>query len=51
MIVEYSERSRIRVRGAVTGRLYEFSAVHPAQTVDGRDAAALLDSRFFRRRA
>ena len=51
MTIEYSERSNIRVRGAATGRLYEFSAARHTQTVDGRDAAALLESRFFRRRA
>jgi hypothetical protein len=46
--VEYSERSSIRLRGAITGRVYEFSARHPAQMVDRRDASALLDTHFFR---
>jgi hypothetical protein len=45
--VRYSERSAIRVRGNVTGRIYEFSAAAPSQAVDVRDARALLASRFF----
>jgi hypothetical protein len=47
--VQYSERSRILVRGPVTGREYEFSASQSVQTVDGRDAPALLRTRYFQR--
>ncbi len=47
--VRYLERSPIRVRGPVTGQQYEFSESRPVQSVDGRDASSLLQSRFFRR--
>jgi hypothetical protein len=47
--LRYSESSPILVRGPATGRRYEFSGTHPVQTVDPRDAAALLRTRFFRR--
>ncbi len=47
--VRYSERSRILVSGPATGREYEFSTSQPVQTVDGRDAPALLRTRFFQR--
>ena len=46
--IRYSERSAIRVRGATTGRVYEFSAAAPDQAIDRRDAAALLATGFFR---
>ena len=36
------------VRGNATGRFYEFSGEHPVQSVDSRDAPALLATRFFR---
>jgi hypothetical protein len=48
--IEYLERSRIRVRGPATGRVYEFSGDARVQAVDLRDAAGLLGTRFFRRR-
>lgn len=47
--IEYLERSKIHVRGAVTGRVYEFSRAVPVQHVDPRDAPRLLGTRFFRR--
>jgi len=33
--------------GSATGRPYEFSAAQPFQSVDVRDAVALLRTRFF----
>ncbi len=47
--LHYMETSPILVRGTVTGRQYEFSGAHPDQSVDTRDAEALLRTRFFRR--
>ena len=47
--IRYVDHSRIRVRGPVTGRQYEFSESSRVQPVDPRDAASLLQSRFFRR--
>ena len=47
--VRYLDKSPIRVRGLVTGMSYEFSGSHPVQQVDTRDAASLLNTRFFRR--
>jgi hypothetical protein len=46
--IRYTERSRVRVRGNATGRHYEFSGADPVQSVDARDAPALLSTRFFR---
>ena len=46
--LRYTERSGVRVRGNATGRFYEFSGEHPVQSVDSRDAPALLATRFFR---
>lgn len=46
--LRYLERSPILVRGPETGRQYRFSATEPLQTVDPRDAPALLRSGFFR---
>jgi hypothetical protein len=46
--IEYRERSRVRVRGPATGRTYEFSGADPVQSVDRRDAPALLATRFFK---
>jgi hypothetical protein len=47
--VRYVESSPIRVRGLVTGVSYEFPGAAPIQQVDARDAASLLNTRFFRR--
>ncbi|HEV8248450.1 MAG TPA: hypothetical protein VGQ15_00625 [Gaiellaceae bacterium] len=45
--LRYTERSSVRVRGAATGRFYVFSGTDPVQSVDARDAPALLATRFF----
>jgi hypothetical protein len=47
--VRYLETSPIRVRGLVSNRIYAFSGASPVQQVDARDAASLLNTRFFRR--
>ena len=47
--LQYKERSSIRVRGMASGRVYEFSSAKPVRAVDERDAAALLQTRFFYR--
>jgi len=47
--LRYTEASPIQVRGPATGMTYQFSGAQPLQAVDSRDAAALLDTRFFRR--
>ena len=47
--VRYLESSPVRVRGLVTGSSYLFSATEPAKEIDARDAASLLNTRFFRR--
>jgi hypothetical protein len=38
----------VSVRGPVTGHLYQFSQLHPVQTVDARDADSILKTRLFR---
>jgi hypothetical protein len=45
--LRYAGQPRMCVRGSVTGRLYQFSAAHPVQPVDPRDAQPLLASRIF----
>jgi len=47
--LHYLENSPIRVSGTVTGRQYAFSGAQPDQSVDARDAKALLRTPFFRR--
>jgi hypothetical protein len=47
--VRYVETSPIRVRGPVSGISYDFSGTAPMHQVDARDAASLLNTRFFRR--
>ena len=47
--IRYMESSPIQVRGPATGRQYAFSRDHPIQSVEARDAEALLRTRFFRR--
>jgi hypothetical protein len=49
VFVRYTESQRVVVRGPVTGRRYAFSAASPVQSVDSRDASALLGARYFRR--
>lgn len=48
--LQYTENSAIVVEGPVSRRRYEFSAQQPLQMVDARDAATLLQTRFFVRR-
>jgi hypothetical protein len=48
MGIRYVGSSPLRVRGPVTGRQYEFSGSHPVHSIDPRDAALLLRTRFFR---
>jgi hypothetical protein len=45
--LRYTETSPILVRGPASGRQYQFSGSKPVQTVDPRDAAALLRTGFF----
>jgi len=47
--LRYTESSPIHVRGPITGKTYQFSGTQPVQAVDKRDAASLLQTRFFRR--
>src|ERR1700722_6454863 len=47
--IYYVETSPVRVQGLSTGRSYEFSGSLPVQSVDARDAASLLHTRYFRR--
>jgi len=46
--LRYTESSPVRVRGPVTGRVYDFSGSRSVQAVDRRDVPALLRTRFFR---
>lgn len=46
--VRYLKNSPVRVRGAVSGRQYDFSSSRPAQQVDRRDLSGLLRTGFFR---
>jgi len=39
---QYVGRARLRVRGAITGRSYEFDHRGATVAVDGRDAPSLL---------
>jgi hypothetical protein len=45
--IKYLSASNIVVLGPATGRKYAFSAGSPIQSVDARDAAALLRTRQF----
>ena len=47
--VRYLETAPIVVRGAATGRRYQFSGIERVQKVDARDVEGLLRSTFFRR--
>ena len=49
LAIRYLDSTPVRVRGLVTGVAYEFSPAQPVQPVDARDAAALLNTRLFRR--
>lgn len=47
VVLRYRERARVLVRGPVTGRTYEFSAKQSTQSIEARDAEALLRTRHF----
>jgi hypothetical protein len=47
--LRYIANPSVRVRGPVTGQAYEFSSAQRIQSVDTRDAEALMKTRFFRR--
>jgi hypothetical protein len=49
--LRYLQNSPIRVLGPITGRQYEFTASHPVQLIDPRDAPGLLRTRLFGRTA
>jgi len=44
----YSGQAPFHLRGAYTGRSYQFSPLQPVQSVDPRDAPSLLKSEHFR---
>jgi hypothetical protein len=46
--LRYVKTAPLRVRGAITGRLYEFSSARSVQTVNAADGPALLRSGLFR---
>jgi len=46
--IRYLRNSPIRVRGAASGRTYDFSASRQTQPVDRRDLPGLLRTGFFR---
>ena len=46
--LHYLKDAPIRVRGAVSGRQYDFSRSRPAQPVDRRDLPGLLRTGLFR---
>lgn len=47
--VRYLENSPILVHGPVTGQHYKFSGSSAVQSIDARDASAILQSSLFRR--
>ena len=47
--LRYLRSAPARIIGAVTGRQYNFSASHPVQVIDSRDASGLLSTGLFRR--
>jgi len=49
VLIQYLERSPVRVQGAVTGRIYSFSESHRIQVVAASDANTLEQSRAFQR--
>jgi hypothetical protein len=49
LTVRYLEQAAIVVRGPVSGLRYAFSGTSPLQTIDARDAGALLNTHYFRR--
>jgi len=49
MPLRYVERNAVMVRGPASGASYRFTAENPVQSVDLRDADALLRSGLFMR--
>jgi hypothetical protein len=47
--IRYLDASPIRVKGLITGQVYEFSDSQAIQSIDARDASSLLNTRFFKR--
>ena len=47
--LRYIEDAPIFAQGPVSGRQYRFTREQRVQSVDARDAAVLLNTRFFRR--
>jgi hypothetical protein len=47
--VRYTQGTSVRVRGPASGRVYEFSVASAVQSVESRDAEALVGTGFFRR--
>jgi hypothetical protein len=46
--LSYPGYAPVNVCGPFTGQLYQFSRLHPVQTVDARDAVSILKTRLFR---
>ncbi len=44
----YRGQFSVQIRGAVTGKSYQFPKSSPIQFVDPRDAASLMQTRMFR---
>ena len=44
----YRGESVMRIRGAVTGQVYQFSPLAPVQSIDRRDAAFIYQTRLLR---
>jgi hypothetical protein len=44
----YRGESILRIRGAVTGQIYQFSPLCPIQSVDRRDAPFIVQTRLLR---
>ena len=47
VLLRTRDRVLVRVRGPVTGQVYEFSGERPSRWVDARDADGLLRTRHF----
>ncbi|HEX3437535.1 MAG TPA: hypothetical protein VHT24_12265 [Pseudacidobacterium sp.] len=47
--IKFTQPSAIMIRGPITGRHYQFHGTEITQTVDARDAAALIRSGYFLR--
>lgn len=44
----YSGFSAVNVQGPATGRLYQFTDLHPVWHINTRDAASILKTQLFR---